>query len=232
MHEAPAEQSPPRAAACGSLSTMVSFLRTAGTLERTAEALGVSTQAAPRVHRKLRSGSRLLPLPGLRAILEPAPRERMLELRPQSAYYASRVARWTRGGRLDLVHQEPEHLEATLRGTRESGAANAVATLAPVDELPFPDDTFDGAYALAALDRGTERDGALRELRRVLKPEGRVVLAELFWTRNWLSYGALLKRTSSAGLSFERRLGGPLGYYARFCPAARVVPELTLARRQ
>ncbi len=210
----------------------MSFRRTSGTLEHKIEPPGVSTHAAPRAWRRLPGSSRVLTLPRLRAVLEPIPGERMLELRPVSAYYASRVARWTRGGRLDLIHQEPDRLEAALRGTRESGGANAVSTLAPVDELPFPDDTFDGAYAVAALGRGAERDRALRELRRVLKPEGRVVLAELFWTRDWLSYGALLRRASSAGLSFERRLGGPLGYYARFCPAAKVVPELTPEKRQ
>ncbi|MBA3421902.1 MAG: methyltransferase domain-containing protein [Thermoleophilaceae bacterium] len=69
------------------------------------------------------------------------------------------------------------------------------------------DGTFDGACAIAALGRGVERDRALRELLRVLKPEGRVVLAEPFGTPGWLSFGALLRRASSAGLSFERRLG-------------------------
>lgn len=152
----------------------------------------------------------------------------MLEIRPRSAYYASRVARWVRTGRLDLVHDHPEHLEVALRATRDSGRANAVPTLAPIVDLPFPDATFDAAYAVATLGRGMERDRALQELRRVLKPEGRVVLAEHFGTWDWLPFGALLRRASSAGLSFERRLGGPLGYYARFCPAARVVPELSV----
>lgn len=151
----------------------------------------------------------------------------MLEIRPRSAYYASRVARWVRAGRLDLVHDHPERLEAVLRGTRDSGRDNAVPTVAPIVELPFPDGTFDGAYIVAGLGSGTERDRALREIRRVLKPEGRVVLAQRLGTRGWLPFAALLRRASAAGLSFERLLGGPAGYYARFCPAARIVPELS-----
>jgi hypothetical protein len=41
----------------------------------------------------------------------------------------------------------------------------------------------------------------------------------LFGDPHWVSPGKLQARAERAGLRFEHRLGGPLGYFARFAPA-------------
>ena len=56
----------------------------------------------------------------------------------------------------------------------------------------------------------------LRELRRTLKPGGRLVISEAFTDPHMVRFGVLRAQAEAAGLEFERRLGGPLGYYARF----------------
>jgi hypothetical protein len=43
-----------------------------------------------------------------------------------------------------------------------------------------------------------------------------VVVGELFGDPHWVSPGALTRRASAVGLRLERRLGTPLGYFARF----------------
>jgi sterol 24-C-methyltransferase len=45
-------------------------------------------------------------------------------------------------------------------------------------ELPFPDQTFDGAYTMETLVHAFDHRQALRELRRVLRPGGRLALFE------------------------------------------------------
>jgi hypothetical protein len=57
---------------------------------------------------------------------------------------------------------------------------------------------------------------ALRELRRVLKSGGRLVVGEVFPDFHIVPFGALKERAEASGLAFERRLGGPLGYFASF----------------
>ena len=45
--------------------------------------------------------------------------------------------------------------------------------------MPFPDDSFDGAFLVTVLGEVPDQVAALRELRRVVRPNGRIVV-ELF----------------------------------------------------
>jgi SAM-dependent methyltransferase len=55
-------------------------------------------------------------------------------------------------------------------------------TTAFADELPFPDETFDAAMSSFVLQLVPDRFRALREIRRVLRPGGR--LAYVTWVRD------------------------------------------------
>lgn len=58
-----------------------------------------------------------------------------------------------------------------LRGDPSKGIIAA-----DVNALPFPDRSFDGALAIELFEYLTTPDRAMRELRRVLKPGGRLIL--------------------------------------------------------
>jgi ubiquinone/menaquinone biosynthesis C-methylase UbiE len=152
----------------------------------------------------------------LREILEPAPGERLLEVGPGTGYYALPVAEWlSPGGRLDVLDVQQEMLDHTLRRAAEHGIDNITPTHADARALPYPDDSFDGAYLVTVLGEIPDQDAALRELRRVVTPGGRIVVGELFGDPHMVTHAALAERARAAGLSVDRRLGGALWHFTR-----------------
>ena len=153
----------------------------------------------------------------LREVLAPKPGERVLEVGPGTGYYALDAAGWLGpGGTLDVLELQEEMLDHVLRRARERSIANVAASQGDAQSLPYPDNSFDAAYLTAVLGEVPDQEQALRELGRVLKPGGRLVVGEVFPDFHMVPFGSLRERAERAGLVFERRLGGPLGYFARF----------------
>ena len=141
----------------------------------------------------------------------------MLEVGPGTGYYTLDMAEWMLpGGTVDIFDLQQEMLDHTKRRASERGIGNLTATQGDARQLPYPDASFDGAYLVAVLGEVPDQDAALSELGRVLKPGGRLVVGELLGDPHWVSPKRLVKRTDAAGLTFERRSGTPLGYFARF----------------
>lgn len=150
----------------------------------------------------------------LREVLAPQPGERILEVGPGTGYYSLEVAEWIApGGQLEVVDVQREMADHTMRRARERGVSNVVASVADVRRLPYEDSTFDGAYLVAVLGEVPDQDAALRELARVLRPGGRLVVGELFGDPHWVSPGSLRRRAEGAGLEYHQRSGTFLGYF-------------------
>lgn len=157
----------------------------------------------------------------LRETLEPRPGERLLEVGPGTGYYALPVAGWLGpDGRLDVFDLQQDMLDHTLSAAAGSGLRNVTGTQGDARALPYPDDAFDAAYLVTVLGEIPDQTAALRELARVVRPGGRVIVGELLGDPHVVMIGALRRRAEAAGLRFERRVGGVLGYFARFSPAA------------
>jgi ubiquinone/menaquinone biosynthesis C-methylase UbiE len=153
----------------------------------------------------------------LREILDPAPGERVLEVGPGTGYYALDMAAWIApAGRLDVFDLQQEMLDHTMRRAGERGLDTIVPAQGDARQLPYEDATFDAAYLVTVLGEIPDQDAALRELARVLRPGGRLVVGELLGDPHWVSRRRLTERAEAAGLRFGRRLGSPLGYFARF----------------
>jgi ubiquinone/menaquinone biosynthesis C-methylase UbiE len=163
-----------------------------------------------------------LPRPFLRRddllrLLAPAPGERVLEVGPGTGYYTLDVAsRLEPGGHLDILDLQPAMLEETMRRATVGGVRNVVPTQGNALALPYPDATFDAAYLVATLGEVPDKDRALRELRRVLKPGGRLVVGEGQPDPHMVSLHDLRERAREVGLRYERHHGGRFGYLARF----------------
>jgi ubiquinone/menaquinone biosynthesis C-methylase UbiE len=152
----------------------------------------------------------------LREILQPVGGERLLEVGPGTGYYSLAVAGWLSPiGRLDVVDIQQEMLDHTMRRAQEQGIGHIKPTRADARELPFPDDTFDGAYLVTVLGEIPDQVAALRELGRVVRPGGRIVVGELFGDPHMVTHSALAERAAAAGLRVERKLGGALWHFTR-----------------
>lgn len=109
-----------------------------------------------------------------------------------SGRYAVPVASWLGArGRLDVLDLQAEMLALTMRRVRANNLVNVVPTRGDAAALPYPDGVFDAAYLVSTLGQVPDAPAALRELRRVLRPGGRVVVGELCYDPHGVFFGTL-----------------------------------------
>jgi ubiquinone/menaquinone biosynthesis C-methylase UbiE len=146
--------------------------------------------------------------------LHPRPGDTILEVGPGTGYYTLPVAQaLAPNGTLHILDVQQEMLEHTTRRAHDAGIENIEPRQADARQLPYADDTFDAAYLVAVLGEVRDPDAALRQLARVLRPGGRLVVGELFGDPHMVTERALRRGAQHAGLRFERRVGPPFGYF-------------------
>lgn len=154
----------------------------------------------------------------LMAILAPEPGERIIEIGPGAGHHAVDVAgALGPDGRLDVLDIQSEMLEATAERARAHGVENVIPSVGDAcARLPYDDDAFDAAYLSGVLGELPEPDATLRELRRVVKTGGRLVVGEVLLDPDFVPLATMRRRADAAGFTFERRDGSPAAFYARF----------------
>ncbi len=156
----------------------------------------------------------------LRAVLRPAPGERLLEIGVGTGYYSLDLAEWVAPeGTLELFDLQQEFLDHVMRGARKRGLSNLVATRGDATQLPYEDTSVDAVVLTAVLGEIPDTAAALREIRRVLKPSGRLVVGELFGDPHFTTRTSLERMGAEAGLALVERSGNWFGYFARLVPS-------------
>jgi ubiquinone/menaquinone biosynthesis C-methylase UbiE len=154
----------------------------------------------------------------LRSVLVPQPGERVLEIGPGTGYYTFHMADWVGpDGRVEIFDLQQEFLDHVMRG---SGVrAHSVPSQGDATQLPYEDDSMDAVVLTAVLGEIPDPAAALREIRRVLRPGGRLVVGELFGDPHFTTLGSLRRQSGEAGLSYQDHSGNWFAYFARLAPA-------------
>jgi SAM-dependent methyltransferase len=152
----------------------------------------------------------------LRQVLQPEPGERLLEIGVGTGYYSLDLAEWLGpDGKLELFDLQQEFLDHVMRGAGERGLTNLVPTQGDATALPFEDDSIDAVVLTAVLGEIPDTAAALEEIRRVLKPSGRLVVGELFGDPHFTTLASLKAQAGDAGLDYREHSGNWFGYFAR-----------------
>jgi SAM-dependent methyltransferase len=118
--------------------------------------------------------------PDLRWLVEAAlPRatDRAIDLGAGAGHAALALAPHV--ARVDAIDPTPEMLAVAARLAAERGIGNVAWSEALADALPFPAATFDLAISRFSIHHWPDPRGALREVARVVRPGGRIVLVDL-----------------------------------------------------
>jgi len=166
----------------------------------------------------------------LRAVLRPEPGERILEIGPGTGYYTLDIAEWVGdtgdgdpaaggSGAVEIFDLQQEFLDHTMRRAAEHGLPNVVPTQGDATALPYESGSMDAVVLIAVLGEIPDRAAALAEIRRVLKPNGRLVVGELFGDPHFTTLASLKGQATDAGLAYDSHSGNWFGFFARLSPA-------------
>ena len=121
-------------------------------------------------------------------------------------------------GMLDVIDVEQAMLDRLMQRATRRGLTNIVPRQGDARQLPYPERMFDAAYLIGVLGEVPDGVAALCELRRVLKPDGRLIVGELLVDPDFVSFAALQEKGNDAGFRLVGRAGTSIAYWAIFRP--------------
>jgi len=155
----------------------------------------------------------------LRSVLAPEPGERVLEIGPGVGYYTLDMAKWVGPeGTIEIFDLQQEFLDHVGKRAVERGLANINPTQGDATALPYEDDSIDAVVLTAVLGEIPDPVAALRQIQRVLKPGGRLIVGELFGDPHFTTQSALKRQAAEAGLAWESHSGNWFAYFGRLRP--------------
>jgi ubiquinone/menaquinone biosynthesis C-methylase UbiE len=119
------------------------------------------------------------------------------------------------GGTLSAVDPVPEMVSLATRRLTAQGLDIEVAQ-ADARRLPYADGTFDLAYLIGALGAMADRESALREVRRVLRPQGFLAVTEHLADPGYVPANAVTRACGAAGFEPAESSGGAWDHTSRF----------------
>jgi ubiquinone/menaquinone biosynthesis C-methylase UbiE len=128
------------------------------------------------------------------------PGDRVLEIGPGTGYYSLEAARRIgETGRLICLDLQVEMLLEVRRRARAARQNNLHLLRGDVRAVPLQPSSIDQVFLVGVLGEIPERARALDEIRRVLKPEGRLSVSEQMPDPDFVTKRSLRRALSAAG---------------------------------
>ena len=164
-------------------------------------------------------------------ILEPQPGERILEVGPGVGVHALVIAEALQpDGVLHVIDVEQAMLDHLMQRAARRGLTNIMPRQGDARQLSYPERMFDAAYLIGVIGEVPDGVAALRELRRVLKPDGRLIIGELLLDPDFVSCAALQEKGYDAGFRLVGRAGTSVAYWAIFRSGGPEAASVTTSR--
>lgn len=143
--------------------------------------------------------------------------ECVLELGPgPGAFTVDAARRVGSEGSIIAVDIQPEMIAQVEERVREANLSNVETHVASAYELPLENESVDRAFLVTVLPEIPDQNRALAELRRVLKPGGRLSITEEFMDPDYPFPAETIRRVEAVGFELEQRFGNFWVYTASF----------------
>lgn len=119
-------------------------------------------------------------------------------------------------GRLSAVDPEPRMVAIVREKIEEDGLDNVELRVASPTRLPFADGTFDVVFLATVLGEIPDKGRALRELRRVLKKDGRLSVTEAFADADYMLMTEVVGWANTVGFELVEEHGSAFLYTLNF----------------
>lgn len=132
--------------------------------------------------------------------------------------FTTMAARFARPGVVHAVDIAPGMIELLETRLGREGVDNVVSHVASAYELPLEPDSVDRAFMVTVLGEIPDKVRALREIRRVMKPDALLAVSEFFPDPDYPRRRTVIGWCRAAGLELTGQAGGPIEYTLTFRP--------------
>lgn len=146
--------------------------------------------------------------------LAPEPDWTVLDLGCGNGAFTLPLARSVR--RVHAVDVQPAMVAALRERLRRARLDNVSAHVAPATRLPFGGHAFDAVLMISVLPMLHDRDAALREVYRVLKPDGVLIVGEEWIEPEYVGRRTVTRWVERAGFTLCARTANLMCYTLKF----------------
>jgi len=141
---------------------------------------------------------------------------RVLELGPGPGFFTAEVSRGVGWGRLYCLDIQPELIAKLREKTVRDGLENVALMVGDGTTLPFAENSLDLAFLVTVLGEIPDKDGALRELYRVLRRGGVLSISEMLPDPDYSLKRSTIARAGKAGFEPFQEFGNFFIYVVNF----------------